>query len=106
MKKLLIFLLCQVSLDGFSQVKITTLPGHGVINQDVIKPDTLCASMHLSIRDNGFVIARKALAVRVNGICIQHLQSNGRPFPVHYRVGWCEGREEVYNQLVKLLNEK
>lgn len=100
MKKLLLVWLFSGSLDGFSQA------AHGYKRPDFridtvyTKPDTLCEYMHLSVRHNGFVISRKALTVRVNGICVQHLQSNGRPFPVHYKVGWCEGREELLNRLV------
>lgn len=67
----------------------------------VSKPDTTCEYMHLSVRDVGFVISRVALSVRINGICVKHLQSNGRPFPVHYRVGWCEGKEEFFNRLIR-----
>jgi hypothetical protein len=106
MKRLLLIWIFSGSLDGFSQdARIYKRPD---LRLDTVynKPDTICEHMHLSIRDNGFVIARKALSVRVNGICIKHLQSNGRPFPVHYRVGWCEGREVLLNRLVKLLNEK
>jgi hypothetical protein len=103
MKRLLLIWIFSASLDGFSQACQHNLPNCKClrISEPVAKPDTLCESMHLSIRDNGFVIARKALSVRINGICIQHLQSNGRPFPVHYRVGWCEGREALLNQLIK-----
>lgn len=72
----------------------------------VSKPDTLCEWMHISMRPKGFVIAQKALSVRVNGICVQHLDGRGKPFPVHYRVGWCEGKERVFNKIVELLNEK
>jgi hypothetical protein len=116
MKRLLLIWIFSASLDGFSQ---DTLPPRTLTNCRIHntvgfscqycktkKPDTTCESMHLSTRDQGFVIAGKALSVRVNGICIQHLQSNGRPFPVHYRVGWCEGKEEVFNRLVQLLTNK
>jgi hypothetical protein len=110
MKHLLLICLLSASLDGFSQACQHNLPNCKCLRISdtvvVAKPDTTCESMHLSTRDQGFVISRKALSVRINGICVQHLQSNGRPFPVHYRVGWCEGREEVWERLVKLLNEK
>jgi hypothetical protein len=101
MKRLLLIWILSGSLDGFSQDTRGYKRPDFRIDTVYNKPDTLCESMHLSIRDNGFVIARKALSVRVNGICVQHLQSNGRPFPVHYRVGWCEGREEIINELIK-----
>jgi hypothetical protein len=65
------------------------------------KTDTLCEWMHVSMRDVGFVMARKALSVRVDGICSKHLDCSGKPFPAHYKVGWCEGKEELLNRLVK-----
>jgi hypothetical protein len=105
MKRLLLIWIFSASLDGFSQACQHNLPNCKCLRISdtvvVANPDTLCESMHLSVRENGFVIARKALSVRINGICIKHLQSNGRPFPVHYRVGWCEGREALLNQLIK-----
>jgi hypothetical protein len=102
MKRLFLIWIFSASLDGFSQIPSARLIPHSLTYIDsAVRHDTLCESMHLSIRDNGFVIARKALSVRVNGICIKHLQSNGRPFPVHYRVGWCEGKDKIINELIK-----
>jgi hypothetical protein len=63
--------------------------------------DTVPEWMHISMRPKGFVVSQKALSVRVNGMCSQHLQCDGKPFPAHYKVGWCEGKEEIFNQLVK-----
>jgi hypothetical protein len=125
MKKLIMFLLVHVSPNAiFSQVVDTTQPirafdaskwGSPVTSSSPapitfqtgtvewrhpMNADTACEWMHLSIRDVGFVIARKALAVRVNGYCVKHLKSDGKPFPVHWRVGWCEGRERLLNTLV------
>lgn len=65
--------------------------------------DTVPEWMHISMRPKGFVIAQKALSVRVNGVCSVHLQCDGKPFPVHYKVGWCEGKEEL---LTRLVNER
>lgn len=70
----------------------------------VAKPDTIPEWMHVSAtRAKGFVIARKALSVRVNGYCVTHLDCDKRPFPVHYHVGWCQGKDEL---LTALLNER
>ena len=109
MKKLLLLWIFSGSLDGFSQAVpsndirylVQAPDGTYSIHKQGAKLDTTCEYMHLSIRDVGFVISRKALSVRVNGICVKHLQSNGRPFPVHYRVGWCEGRDELLSALLK-----
>jgi hypothetical protein len=65
------------------------------------KPDTVPEWMHVSMRDVGFVVARKALSIRVDGVCTSHLDCAGKPFPEHYRVGWCEGKELLLNRLVK-----
>ena len=67
------------------------------------KHDTTSEWMHISMRDVGFVINRKALAVRSNGYCISHLDCDKKPFPVHYHVGWCEGKELLFNRLVSQL---
>jgi hypothetical protein len=64
-----------------------------------IHGDTVPEWMHVSTRPKGFVISQKALSVRVDGICSQHLDCAGKPFPAHYRVGWCEGKEELLNRL-------
>ena len=48
-----------------------------VDNEDVVKPDTVPEWMHVSMRDVGFVVARKALSVRIDGICQQHLDCSG-----------------------------
>jgi hypothetical protein len=66
-----------------------------------IHGDTVPEWMHVSMRPKGFVIAQKALSVRVDGVCSQHLDCSGKPFPAHYRVGWREGKEELLNRLVK-----
>jgi hypothetical protein len=68
--------------------------------------DTIPESMHVSTRKKGFVFSQVALSVRRNGYCIGHLDCNRKPFPVHYTVGWCEGKEEVYKAIVELLNNK
>jgi hypothetical protein len=76
-----------------------------VFNADSLpagKPDTACEWMHISMtRGKGFVVARKALSVRVGGICTTHLDCAGKPFPEHYHVGWCQGKESLFNRLVK-----
>jgi hypothetical protein len=66
--------------------------------------DTIPESMHVSTRKKGFVLSQVALSVRRNGYCIGHLDCNRKPFPVHYTVGWCEGKDEVYRAIVELLN--
>jgi hypothetical protein len=141
MKHLLLFLLCQGSLDGFSQSKCphnvtnckclriidtANLTGYGVTYTPCTHSDSTCRClrlvvgqvvygytppptrdtlpewMHISVtRAKGFVMARKALSVQVNGICVAHLDCSGKPFPVHYHVGWCEGKEELLKRLVK-----
>jgi hypothetical protein len=53
------------------------------------------------MRPKGFVISQMALAVRHDGFCIAHLDCAGKPFPEHYHVGWCKGKEELFNRLVK-----
>jgi hypothetical protein len=65
--------------------------------------DTVIEWMNVSTRQPGFVVIRKALAVRVNGYCIQHLQCDGRPFKTPYIVGWCEGKDKL---LTAFLNER
>ena len=64
------------------------------------KPDTTCEWMHISTRNPGFVLNRKALAVQRNGVCIAHLQADKKPFPAHYHVGWCEGKELLLTRIV------
>ena len=116
MKRLLLFLLCQGSIAGYSQ---DTLTGYHYTelsdsqkklfdawHEAAPKPDTLCEWMHISTRPKGFVISQMAKAVQVNGICVMHLDGHGKPFPVHYRVGWCEGKERVIEWLTGLLNER
>jgi hypothetical protein len=66
-----------------------------------IHGDTVPEWMHVSMRPKGFVIAQMALSVRDGDYCIAHLDCSGKPFPKHYRVGWCEGKEELLNRLVK-----
>lgn len=51
-------------------------------------------------RHNSIVLLRKALSVQINGKCIQHLYANRRKFPIHYHVGWCEGKEKLFNRLI------
>jgi hypothetical protein len=68
--------------------------------------DTIPESMHVSTRKKGFVLSQVALSVRRNGYCIGHLDCNRKPFPVHYTVGWCQGKDEVYRATVELLNNK
>jgi hypothetical protein len=68
------------------------------------KYDTTSEWMHISMtRGKGFVIAYKALAIRKDGYCVQHLDCAGKPLPLHYRVGWCEGKELLFNRLVSQL---
>lgn len=62
--------------------------------------DTTCEWMHISMRDMGFVLNRTALAVRRNGYCIAHLQADNKPFPEHWHVGWCQGKDELLNRMV------
>lgn len=64
--------------------------------------DTVCEWMHISRYQKGLVIAQTALAVRENGYCIAHLDCDKKPFPVHYHVGWCQGKDE----LLTVLNER
>jgi hypothetical protein len=81
----------------------------GITTDRVLMPatlDTIPESMHVATRKKGFVFAQVALSVRRNGYCIGHLDCNRKPFPVHYTVGWCEGKEEVYRAIVELLNNK
>lgn len=66
-----------------------------------LKRDTVSEWMHISTRAKGFVIAQTALAVRNDGYCIAHLDCDKKPFPVHYRVGWCQGKELLFNRMVK-----
>ena len=68
--------------------------------------DTIPESMHVSTRKKGFVFSQVALSVRRNGYCIGHLDCNRKPFPAHYKVGWCEGKDMVYKAIVELLNNK
>lgn len=65
------------------------------------KPDTVPEWMHISMRPKGFVVAMMALSVRDNGYCIAHLDCAGKPFPEHYKVGWCQGKEQLLTRLVK-----
>jgi hypothetical protein len=65
-----------------------------------IASDTLCEWMHVSRYQKGLVIAQMALSVRENGHCIAHLDCDKKPFPVDYTVGWCQGKEQLFNQLV------
>lgn len=65
------------------------------------KPDTIPERMHVSMRPKGFVLSMMALSVRDNGYCIAHLDCAGKPFPEHYKVGWCQGKDELLNRLVK-----
>jgi hypothetical protein len=116
MKKLLLIWIFSGSLDGFSQTVIE-LPNigytlevePGITTDRVLTPttlDTIPESMHVSTRKKGFVLSQVALSVRRNGFCIGHLDCNRKPFPVHYTVGWCEGKDEVYKAIVELLNNK
>lgn len=73
--------------------------GQVIVGQ--IKMDTTCEWMHISMRDMAFVINRKALAVRRDGYCIAHLDGDKKPFPVHWHVGWCQGKDSLFNRLVK-----
>jgi hypothetical protein len=66
-----------------------------------VSGDTVPEWMHISMRPKGFVIAQMALSVRDHGYCVAHLDCAGKPFPAHYKVGWCEGKELLFNQLVK-----
>lgn len=111
MKKLLLIWIFSGSLDGFSQDKPEKLylwpdGKWSVLNPNVATAtyDTIPESMHVSTRKKGFVFAQVALSVRRNGYCIGHLDCNRKPFPVHYKVGWCEGMDEVYKAIVELLN--
>lgn len=80
----------------------TLVYGGGILALPVAKPDTLCEWMHISMtRGKGFVVARKALCVRIGDHCTAHLDCSGKPFPAHYHVGWCQGKEELLNRLVK-----
>jgi hypothetical protein len=65
------------------------------------KRDTVPELMHISTRPKGFVVAQQALSVRDNGYCIAHLGCSGKAFPAHYKVGWCQGKEQLLNRLVK-----
>jgi hypothetical protein len=116
MKKLLLFWIFSGSLDGFSQT-VTEPPSigytlevePGMTTDRVLMPvtlDTIPESMHVSTRKKGFVILQVALSVRRNGYCIGHLDCNRKPFPVHYTVGWCQGKDEVYKAIVEVLNNK
>lgn len=75
---------------------ITPCPG----SVTKIAGDTVPEWMHISTRAKGFVFAQVALSVRVNGICATHLDCDKKPFPVHYHVGWCQGKEQLFNRLV------
>jgi hypothetical protein len=106
MKKLLPLLMLAI-FAYCSPSRITPCPQYvGVaINADSLPAsnrDTIPEWMHISItRAKGFVMARKALSVQVNGICVQHLDCEHKPFPMHYKVGWCEGKDKLFNELVK-----
>jgi hypothetical protein len=79
-----------------------TIACGGYLSEAICKtPDTVPEWMHVSRYHKGFVIVQTALAVRDNGYCIAHLDCDKKPFPEHYRVGWCEGKEELLNRLVK-----
>jgi hypothetical protein len=110
MKKLLLLWIFSGSLDGFSQVPDTAYlrkfdpERWGVIPAATY--DTIPESMHVSTRKKGFVFSQVALSVRRNGYCIGHLDCNRKPFPVHYTVGWCQGKDEVYKAIVEVLNNK
>jgi hypothetical protein len=103
---LLLFAACGPS--SFSQDRIDTIPivegYYWVFRNDTLtgsyrnppKRDTISEWMHVSCtRSKGFVIARKALSVRVNGYCVAHLDCDRKPFPVHYHIGWCEGKDKL-----------
>lgn len=77
------------------------LPNCKCLRLALAKTDTVPEWMHVSMRPKAYVVAQMALSVRVDGICTQHLDCAGKPFPVHYRVGWCQGKDELFNRLVK-----
>jgi hypothetical protein len=121
MKKLLLIWIFSGSLDGFSQTVIDRprskftlevkdtdgyIYHHGQWHEVRPTLDTIPESMHVSTRKKGLVFAQVALSVRRNGYCIGHLDCNRKPFPVHYKVGWCEGKDEVYKAIVELLNRR
>jgi hypothetical protein len=115
MKRLLLIWIFSGSLDGFSQIGSSKIDSgditgyiyhHDQWYEVRATYDTIPESMHVSTRKKGFVFSQVALSVRRNGYCIGHLDCNRRPFPVHYTVGWCEGKDEVYKAIVELLNNK
>ena len=111
MKKFFILSALVVSINGYAQVQLfngseySRIPTGKEIDPTMIdaqQRDTVCEWMHLSIsqRHNSIVLLRKALSVQINGKCIQHLYANRRKFPIHYHVGWCEGKEKLFNRLI------
>jgi hypothetical protein len=65
--------------------------------------DTVTEWMNVSFRPKGFVFCQKALSVRHDGLCIQHLQCDGRPFKQQFHISWCQGKDEL---LTAFLNER
>jgi hypothetical protein len=55
------------------------LPNCKCLRVPLVKIDTVTEWMYVSTRLPGFVVIRKALAVRVDGMCYRHLQCDGRP---------------------------
>lgn len=67
-----------------------------------VKRDTVPEWMYTyTTRGKSFVIAHKALSVRAKGFCVEHLQCDGKPLKWPYRVGWCQGKDELLNRLIK-----
>lgn len=95
----LVTILLLLFLSACSPSRITPCPG----SVTKINGDTVPEWMHISTRAKGFVFAQVALSVRVNGMCATHLDCDKKPFPVHYHVGWCQGREQLFNRLVSQL---
>jgi hypothetical protein len=76
------------------------LPCPQNVTNAIGKHDTLIEWMNVSFRPKGFVFCQKALSVRDNGYCIQHLQCDGRPFKPPFHIGWCQGKDELINRLI------
>lgn len=101
MKHLLLFFLFSGSLDGFSQVSATTLPGTGVmmpIVRDVVKPDTLRAELLITYTTHRMSIAhsRDGFIVKQDGKVIRFLTDQKKRFPPTTRLwGWILCDEKV-----------
>lgn len=111
LKRLFLLWIFSGSLDGFSQVSITTLPGDGsvIMNRpcshnlpnckcmkiDVITPDTLHAELLITTttRRWGVAHARDGYVVR-KGNEVTYLDNNHKPFPMCVTVwGWVKWEE-------------